>query len=62
MEVSANKAIVRPSIVQNTTGRGALDNWWDVSATIANSAAVETVAVECGPKTLTELTVPPRKS
>ncbi len=61
-EVSGTKATVRPSIVQNATGYGAPDNWWDVSATVPNSGAVDTVIVECGPKTLAELKVPPKKS
>ena len=46
------------AIVQNATGFGAPENWWDVSTTIPNSAAVDTVKVECGTKTLAELKVP----
>ena len=61
-EVSGAKATVRPSIVQNATGYAAPDNWWDVSATIPNSSAVDAVTVECGSKTLAELKVPPWKS
>ena len=61
-EVSGASATVRPSITQNATGYGAPENWWDVSATIPNSAGVGTVTVECGPKTLAELPVPPKKS
>ena len=61
-EVTGNTAVIRPSIGQNTTGYGAPENWWDVSATIPNSDGVETVKVECGPKTLAELKVPPAKS
>lgn len=61
-EVSGATARVAPSIVQNGTGYGAPENWWDVSATIPNSAAVETVTVECGPKTLAELKVPVKQA
>ena len=34
----------------NDTGMGARDNIWDVSATIPDSAAVESVKVMCGKK------------
>jgi hypothetical protein len=61
-EVTGAAARIAPSIVLNNTGFAARDNWWDVSATIPNSAAVETVTVECGPKTLAELKVAPKKS
>ena len=61
-EMTGTTARVAPSIVQNATGYGAPDNWWDVSATIPNSAAVETVTVECGAKMLAQLTVPPKKA
>jgi len=57
-EVSGTTATIAPGIVQNATGFGAPENWWDVSATIPNSAAVDTVKVECGTKTLAELKVP----
>lgn len=60
--VSGSKATLRPSIAPNATGYAAPDNWWDVSAAIPNSAAVDTVVVECGPKTLAELKVPPAKT
>jgi hypothetical protein len=61
-EVNGVTATVRPSITQNATGYAAPENWWDVSATVPNSSAVDTVIVECGPKTLAELKVPPEKS
>ncbi|MFL6828992.1 MAG: hypothetical protein ACJ8D5_00040 [Sphingomicrobium sp.] len=56
-EVSGAHAVVRPTINPNSTGYAAPGNWWDVSATIPNSAAVNAVTVECGRKTLAELTV-----
>jgi hypothetical protein len=43
------------------TGFGARDDWWDVTATIPNSAAIETVTVACGAKTLAELKVPAKR-
>ena len=56
-EVNGSKATVRPSITQNATGYAAPDNWWDVSATIPNSAAVTSVTVSCGARTLAKLDV-----
>ena len=51
-------AEISPTIQNNTTGYGAVDNWWDIKATIPNSAAIETVKVICGPKTLAEFQLP----
>lgn len=61
-DVSGVIARIAPSIAPNTTGFGAPENWWDVSATIPNSAGVESVVVECGPKTLAVLKVAPAKA
>lgn len=61
-EVAGTIARIAPTIVQNATGYGAPDNWWDVTATIPNSGGVDTVTVECGAKTLAELKVPPKKA
>jgi len=44
----------------NDTGYGAPDNWWEVSATIPNSAALDTVDVRCGEKTIAVLKVAPK--
>jgi hypothetical protein len=55
--ISGTTAELRPTITINTTGFAAQDDWWDVTATIPDSAAVETVAVKCGAKTLAELAV-----
>ena len=55
-EITGTSAEVRPTIGPNT-GYASPDNWWDVSFTIPNSAAVESVAVRCGSKTVAELTV-----
>ena len=57
--VSGNTATLSPTIVQNS-GYSAPDNWWDVAATIPDSAAVTNVTVACGKKTLAEFTLPPK--
>ena len=56
--MSAGRASIAPTITVNNTGFGAADNWWDLSATIPGSAAVDTVKVTCGAKTVAELKVP----
>jgi len=58
--VSGTSAEIAPTIAQNDTGYGAPENWWDVTATIAGSAGVDTVKVSCGAKTLAEIKVPPK--
>lgn len=58
--VTGATAELTPTIVQNDTGYGAENDWWDVSATIPNSAAVDTVKVICGAKTFAELKVAPK--
>jgi hypothetical protein len=55
--VSSNVATLSPTIVQNS-GYSSPDNWWDVAATIPDSAAVTKVMVACGKKTLAEFTLP----
>ena len=49
-----------PTISQNDTGYATADNWWDVTATLPNSAAVGRVQVTCGGKTVADLQVPPK--
>jgi hypothetical protein len=56
--VSGTTAEIAPTITVNDTAYGAPDNWWDVKATIPNSAGVDTVNVTCGAKTVAELKVP----
>jgi len=56
--VTGTTVELSPTIQQNATGYAAPDNWWDVTATIPNSAAVDSVKVSCGPKTLADLKVP----
>jgi hypothetical protein len=55
-KVTATSAEVSPTIAVNT-GYASPDNWWDVSFAIPGSAAVESVTVSCGRKTMAELTV-----
>jgi hypothetical protein len=58
--VTGTSAEIAPTIVVNDTAYGAPDNWWGVKATIPNSAAVDTVDVRCGEKTVAEFKVPPK--
>src|SRR3954465_5222787 len=41
--VPATSAEIAPTISVNDTGYAAAENWWDVKATIPNSAAIESV-------------------
>lgn len=59
--VTGSTAEITPTITVNDTGYGAEDNWWDVSATIPNSAAVDSVKVTCGAKTFADLKVAPKR-
>jgi hypothetical protein len=58
--IAGTTAEIAPSIAVNDSGYGAPDDWWDVSATIAGSAAVDTVTVRCGSKTLADIKVAPK--
>ena len=57
-KVSGNRAELWPSVAANDTGHSTIDGWWHVTATVPDSAAVDTVAVRCGKRTLAELQVP----
>ncbi|HKX92342.1 MAG TPA: hypothetical protein VJM15_07960 [Sphingomicrobium sp.] len=46
-EVSGSSARLWVTMAPNTTGYASPDSWWDVSFTIPDSAAVETVTVGC---------------
>jgi len=59
--VSGAGAEIAPTIAPNDTGFAARDNWWDVTETIPNSQAVETVTVKCGDETVATLSVPRKK-
>jgi hypothetical protein len=56
--VSGNTAEIAPTLTPNDTGYASRDNWWDMKATIPDSAAVMTVTVKCGEKTRATLQVP----
>jgi hypothetical protein len=56
-ETAGDKASIWLQMSQNDTGFSMPDGWWDVSATIPNSAAAKTVTVMCGTKTAAALTV-----
>jgi hypothetical protein len=59
--VTGTTAEIAPTIVQNDTSYGAPGNWWDMTATIPNSASIDTVDVKCGGSTLAELKVAPKR-
>jgi len=54
-EVAGTTAQLWLTMAPNNTGSGVLDNWWDVSGSVAGAAAVEKVAIMCGKKTVAEL-------
>jgi len=58
--VIGTTAEIAPTITVNDTGYAAPENWWDVKATIPNSAAIDSVAVRCGEKTVAKLELPPK--
>jgi hypothetical protein len=59
-KVNGSTAEFWPSISNNTTGASMADGWWEVSATVPDSAAIDTVDVKCGQKSFAELKVPPK--
>ena len=58
--VSGTSAELSPTITVNDTGYAAPENWWDVTATVPNSAGIETIKVSCGAKTLADIKVAPK--
>lgn len=59
-EISGTAASISPTITNNDTGFSQPDDWWDISATIPGSAAVNTVKVTCGEDVLATLAVKPK--
>jgi hypothetical protein len=57
-EISGTNASLWLTMGPNSGAYGAPENWWDVSAAIPNSGAVESVTVMCGNKTVAQLKVP----
>src|SRR5215213_9945276 len=49
-EIDGGQARLWLNMAPNTTGLGAADDWWDVSASLPASAAVTSVTVLCGKK------------
>lgn len=58
--VTGTSAEISPTISLNDTGYAAPENWWDVTATIPNSAAIDAVTVSCGARTLAQFKLPPK--
>jgi len=56
-EIEGSTASLQLAMPQNATGYSKADGWWDISSTIAQSAAVDTVKVLCGAKTVATLEV-----
>ena len=56
-EVEGEKASIWLTMSPNTTGYAKPDGWWDVDATIPDSAAAKSVVVMCGTKTVATLPV-----
>lgn len=58
--ITGTSVEITPTITVNDTGYAAPENWWEVSATVPNSAAIDTVKVSCGAKTLADIKVAPK--
>ena len=56
-EVSGASGTVWLTMPPNTTGSGAPGDWWDITGSVPNAAAVEKVTILCGKKTVAELTL-----
>lgn len=57
-EVSGSSATLWLTMSPNPGPYAAVDNWWDVAATVPNSAGVDSVTVMCGTKNVAQLKVP----
>lgn len=57
-QASGGNVEIAPTLTLNT-GYEAPDDWWDLSATIPNSAKVTKIAISCGAKNAAALEVPP---
>jgi hypothetical protein len=56
-ESKGEKATIWLNMAPNATGHASPDGWWDVSATVPDSAAATNVTVMCGTKTVAQLKV-----
>jgi hypothetical protein len=59
--VNGTTAEVAPTLTVNDTGYAASGDWWDVTATIPNSQAIDILTVKCGEKTLATIRLPRKK-
>jgi hypothetical protein len=59
--ISGTNVEVAPTITVNNTGYGAPENWWEIKTTLPDSAAIDTVNVRCGAKSIAELKVPAKR-
>jgi hypothetical protein len=57
-EVSGASATLWLTMGPNPGPYAAVDNWWDVTATIPNSGGVDSVTIMCGTKNVAQLKVP----
>lgn len=57
-KVEGTNAEVWPTVTTNESQYGAPEDWWPITFTISNSAAVRHVAIRCGAKTFASLDVP----
>ena len=56
-EIDGTTARLQLKMPPNDTGFASEDGWWDISKTIPDSAAINTIDVLCGAKTLATLSV-----
>ena len=61
-EISGTSASLWLTLGPNTGAYGAPENWWDVKTSIPNGAAIDSVTIMCGTKTVAQLKVPPTKT
>ena len=58
-QASGNSVEIAPTLSVNS-GYEAPDDWWDLSTTIPNSAAIGKVGISCGAKSVAVLEVAPK--
>ena len=54
-EIEGSKASIAVTIAQNSGTYGAVEDWWDLKASIPANPAIQAVSVTCGPKSIAEL-------
>jgi hypothetical protein len=58
-KINGSTAELWPSISVNNTGASMPDGWWELTAAIPNSGAIDTVDVKCGSKTFAHFVLTP---